>query len=151
MTDTPQATPQATKPLIKLASLKADLSREEDGEWIDVAEWPGVALNVRSIHSADYRTARDLLAQRLTRKLGRLPTSVEQDAEMPKLYARHLLRGWRGLDVEYSEAMAAEIITDPDYYKLVEQVLWASTRVGDQDVEFTQAAIKNSAAPSVTT
>ncbi len=136
---------------VRLSSIKADLKREDEGEWIAVAEWPGVEFLVRSIHNAEYRTARDLLVQRMTRQLGRVPIAAELERELPKLYARHLLRGWRGFDEDYSADLAAEKPADPEFYPLAEQVLWASTRVGERAVEFVAAAEKNSAPPSATT
>jgi len=53
---------------VKLTSIKADLTRELKGDWIDVQDWPGVALNVSSLLIPAYRIDRDLLGQRLSRQ-----------------------------------------------------------------------------------
>lgn len=136
---------------VKLSSLKSDSALQNEGEWVDVPEWPGVSLKVRSLQCRDFRLARDLLQQKLMRKLGRIPTSAEIDEQSPKLYAKHLLRGWKGFDVEYSEDAAAEILQDPEHQPLREQIFWAASRVGDTDIEFMKEAEKNSDAPSATT
>ncbi len=128
---------------IKLSSLKNNSERQTDGEWVEVPEWPGVSLKVRSIQCHDFRMARDILQQKLIRKLGRLPTSVEMDEHSPKLYAKHLLRGWNGFDIEYSEDTALDILSDPEHAPLREQIVFAASRVGDSDIEFTADAEKN--------
>lgn len=140
---------------LKISSVKNTSSA--DGEWIDIAEWPGVRFKVRSINSRDYQIAREMLLQKLTRKLGRLPTSPEMEPQLGRLVATMLWRGWEGLNddadkaVEYSAQQAIDYLTDPEMLALELQVLWAANRVGDRDAEFTTAAVKNSDAPSATT
>ncbi len=53
---------------IKLASLKADLDREEKGDWIDYPDWPGVSFLVSSLQKPAYVTARDMMMQRFARQ-----------------------------------------------------------------------------------
>jgi hypothetical protein len=47
---------------LKLSSIKISVS--DEGEWVDVPEWPGVRLKVRSINARDYVQARDLMVQK---------------------------------------------------------------------------------------
>jgi hypothetical protein len=141
---------------LELSSIKRDLAKENEGEWIDIPEWPGVKLKVRSIQSRDYQIAREMLVQRLTRQLGRFPTTPEMEPALGKLVARHLLRGWEGfvLDgkpLEFSAEIAIGMFADPLWSALEAQAIWAATRVGERDAEFTADATKNSAAPSATT
>lgn len=134
---------------IKLASLKADLEAEAQGEWIDYPEWPGVAFNVRSLHYPAYATARDLLIQKLTRQnRGVMPPVEKLAPEIGKLYCKHILFGWRGLDVEYSPTVALETMSDPAFRKVAEAVEWCAGRVAQRDIEFVEKQAGNSAAPS---
>ncbi|TAN09785.1 MAG: hypothetical protein EPN45_07275 [Rhizobiaceae bacterium] len=134
---------------VKLASLKADLKREEKGDWIEYPDWPGVAFNVSSLLVPAYTTARDLAMQKLARQYkGKPVPGVVMSAELGKLYARHVLHDWRGLDVAYSSDKAAEILVDPEYRNVVAAVEWCAARVSEIDVEFIEDAAKNSVRPS---
>jgi hypothetical protein len=134
---------------IKLSSLKADLAREEKGDWIEYPDWPGVEFNVSSLHLPAFTVARDLMYQRLARiyKKKPIPETVTT-AELGKLFAQHILHGWRGLDVDYSPATAAETLSSPEYRNVVSAVQWCAAKVSDIDIEFVEEAEKNSGKPS---
>jgi hypothetical protein len=143
---------------LKISSIAVDLAKETEGDWIDIAEWPGVRLKVRSINSKDYQTARETRVNKLMQSLGRVPLATEMQPYIAKFAASFLLLDWEGIIVgsgdvptPYSASVAMELLTDPSMRDLVTQVIWAATRVGSRDAEFTTAAIKNSEVPSVTT
>jgi hypothetical protein len=141
---------------LKITSIAVDLAKESDGDWVDIAEWPGVRLKVRSINSKDYQNAREQRQMKLTRDFGRLPFSSEMQPHINKFAASFLLLGWEGIvdgnekPIEYSSEKAMEMLTDPAMRSLVEQVIWAANRVGSKDAEFTVAATKNSEPPAAT-
>jgi len=136
---------------VKLGSLKADLVKEADGEWIDIPDLPGVALKVRSVNFPAYKTARDLAVQRLARKHGKKPIPEKEMAEVSgRLFAEHLLLGWRGFDVDYTPELALEVLTDPAYRELRAHVEWAAAQVGHAEVEFVEDLAKNSETASGT-
>lgn len=115
---------------IKLASLKADLAREEAGDWVEYSEWPGVAFNVSSLHKPAYVTARDLLVQRTAKS--KAPADLAKvAAEFGRLYAEHILHNWRGLDEEYTLEKAKTCLTDPAYRDLVAAVEWCAAKIGE--------------------
>lgn len=141
---------------LKLNSIKREVAK--DGEWVDITEWPGVRLKVRSINSRDYQIDREMLVQKLTRQLGRFPTSPEMEPALGKLIARRILRDWDGVIVgdgeaptPYSAEAALELLSDPEMLAFEQQVIWAASRVGERDAEFTPDAVKNSEQPSATT
>lgn len=142
---------------LKITSIAADLAKETDGDWVDIAEWPGVRLKVRSLNSKDYQNAREQRIAKLTKDLGRPPYSSEFALHLSKLVAAFLLLGWDGIvddagkPIEYTAQKAADLLADPTMRELVAQTIWAAGRVGSRDAEFTTAAVKNSAAPSATT
>lgn len=134
---------------VKLSSLKADLEREQKGDWIEYPEWPGVAFKVCSLFMPAYTVARDLLIQRLTRKhKGNPPPPSELTPAIGKIYATHILHDWKGLDVEYSADKALEVLSDPSYRLVVAAVEWCAGQIGQVDVEFMDDAVKNSDRPS---
>lgn len=136
---------------VKLTSLAADLAREENGDWIDFPEWPGVAFNVSSLLKPAYVTERDILLQRLARRhKGKTPPADVVAAEAGQLYCKHILHGWRGLDVEYSPEVALATLTDPAYRAVVNAVEWCASQVGQIEAEFVETEAKNSDAPSAT-
>lgn len=141
---------------LKLSSIAADISTENDGEWIEIEEWPGVKLLVRSINYKAYQNAREMRLRKMTAALGRAPFGTEFAPVVAELAAAHLLLGWDGIvgddeaPIEYSRAKGIEMLTDQKYRALVSQTIWAATRVGDREAEFTETAAKNSEAPSAT-
>ena len=134
---------------IKLSSLKADLAREASGDWVEFPDWPGVEFNVSSLLLPAYRIERDLMAQRLARRhKGKPVPPNEMTTELGKLYAKHILHGWRGLDEPYSPERASEILADPEYRNVVAAIEYCAAKVSEVDVEFVEEQEKNSSAPS---
>jgi len=134
---------------VKLASLKADLSREEKGDWVEFPDWPGVEFNVSSLHLPAFTVSRDLMYQRLARTYKKKPIPKDVlSVEIGKLFHAHILHDWRGLDVEYSRDEAARILSSAEYRNVVAAVEWCAGKLSDVDVEFVEDEGKNSAAPS---
>lgn len=134
---------KARKMAVKFSSLAADTAKEQQGDWVDVPDLPGVRLLVKSFNDPKYRVARDLLVQRLARKQGRnKPTAAEEtEVAFGRLYADHILLGWEGFDVPYSAAAAREALTDVAYRDLRRYVEQAATQVGATEVEFVEEAL----------
>jgi len=129
---------------IKLNSLASNTQLEADGDWIEIPELPGVELQVRSINYPAYQQAFSQLLQRMTRKYGRKGVPPEEnDREMGRLYAKHLLLGWKGFDVEFSPEVAEETLMDPGHRDLRRHVGWAASQVGVADIEFVGEAAGN--------
>lgn len=142
---------------VKLSSLKADLKRERDGEWIEPKEWPGldpdrpnmmVALRglkflVRSTNYAPYVAARQAALEEQAQKYpdGRLP---QEAAEIDgALIAEHLLIGWEGLDVDYAPETASAELCAEEARTLRSMVYWCAAKVGKRKVEFVKGEAKN--------
>lgn len=129
---------------IKLTSLKADLDREEQGDWIDIPDCPGLRLQVRSIESPSYVIPRDQLVQKWVRKYGRKPIPRDVRSQgLGRLYAEQILLGWEGLEEQYSRERALEVLTDPAYRVFLGYVEYAAAQLAEIDMEFVDEAIKN--------
>lgn len=129
---------------IKLSSVKVDTKKEAEGEWVDITELPGVKLRVRSFAYAPYRTARSIALQRLARRYGRDPVpDPAMNKELAKLYSEHILLGWEGFDVPYTEETARETLSNPEFRVLLDYIDYAANRVGQQEVEFVESAAGN--------
>lgn len=135
--------------VVKLASLKADLAREAEGDWVDYPDWPGAGFRVSSILSEPFVTARDIFLKQMAAR--NIPVS-SADPEMTKgigrLYCQHILHDWRGFDAPYSEDVALETLTDPSHRDMRAAVHWCAHKLSQTSVEFVDVAAKNFAAPS---
>lgn len=146
---------------LKLRSLLTDTAAERKGEWVAINEWsgldpdkpwevtktPGFGFHVRSINDPEYKTARQAWLEDLEQKRkeaveGVIPPDVI-DAGEGKLIAERLLLGWRGLDEEYSPALAAELLPKPEAQPLRAMIVFCATKVGKRKAEFVKAAEKN--------
>lgn len=136
---------------VKLDSIASDIDREQEGDWIDYPDWPGVKFHVRSLNYPPYKIAREMLLQKLIRRHKGKPLPADVlTVEHGKLYADHILLGWGGFDVAWSTDVARQNLTDPKHRKLVAAVEWCASQVGELEVEFIEDAEKNSAQPSAT-
>lgn len=133
--------------VVKLASLRADLDKEAKGTWeqaLDLIPDEDVSFLVSSIHLPAYTIARDLLFQRLARTYKKKPVPERVlIAELGKLFADHLLHGWKGFDVEYTPEAALELLTDPANRLLVKAIESCAGKAGEVEMEFVEEAAKN--------
>ena len=146
--------PYRKKPItmtIKIESVLADTDVEQNGMYIEIPEWPGVSLSVRSLELPAYKIALDILVSRFARKYkGKSAPPVERDSEVGKLLAKHILFDWKGFEEPYSEDYALELFSSPKGRNLVKQTMWAAAQVGEIDIEFVEEEVKNSEKPSAT-
>lgn len=127
-----------------LSSLKADLEKEERGDWMPSLNIPGVSFKVSSLHVPGFQRAQELLTMRLARKYKGEPVPAAVRAkELGRLYAEHILHDWQGLDEEYSKERALEVLSDPSYRQLTAEVLACAARMGEVDIEYTEGEEKN--------
>jgi hypothetical protein len=136
---------------IKLSSIKNKIAEEISGSYIDIPDWPGVKLGVRSLEFPAYKLAVDNLLQIYERKYkgGKAPPAV-RDIDFGRLLATHILFDWSGFEEEYSDSQAMELLTSPEGRDFGNQTVWAARQVARTDVEFVEAATKNSVKPSGT-
>lgn len=129
---------------VKLNSVKVDIDQETNGTWVDSTFYPGVSYLVRGIHYQPFETARDLGAQALAKRFRTQPIPLaERNEALGTAIAKHLLLGWKGFDEEYEPSLAQSMLIDPSFRNLLDDVLRASTKVGEQDLEFTEKLAKN--------
>ncbi len=136
---------------LKLSSLKSDRARTDAGDWIEIPDWPGVAVRVRGLSHPAYVYARDQVNRRLARKHkgdAAGPAEMRQrDDERLRLngeiLAEHVLLDWRGFDEEYSAERALAMLSDPAMELLIGNVTWAAAQVGQAKAEFSEEQEKN--------
>jgi hypothetical protein len=130
---------------VVLASLKSDLQKEREGDWIPAPSiGPDVKLLVRSTNYPPFTIARDEVNQKIAKKYDgeRVPDDVLAQAN-GELFAEHLLLGWQGLDQEYEPDLAAAVLTDEAHRVMRNAVLLAATKVGQSEVKFVENTAKN--------
>lgn len=129
---------------VKLNSVKVSTDREENGDWVDSVSFPGVRYLVRGIKSQQFETARDLAFQKLAKAYKTTPVPGALRAKtLGKLVAEHILLGWEGFDEPFDQVKAAEVLTDPEFRNLVDDILGAAARVAENSLEFIEGLEKN--------
>jgi hypothetical protein len=129
---------------IKFDSIKSNTAKERDGDYIDIPEWPGVKLGVRSLELPAYKIAVDQLVQRYARRYkGKNAPPDVRDSDLGKLLAEHILFDWSGFDQEYSAEFALDMMGSSEGRELVKQVIWAAAQVAEIEVEFVNDTAKN--------
>lgn len=131
---------------VKLSSLRADTRRENDGDWVEIPELPGVALKVRGFAYGPFQNAKSQIEQKWARKSGGRD-SIPQEEQFKangRLYARFLLLDWKGFDEPYDLDLAEQILTDPGYRELHDHIRYATNKVSQVDAEFVEGASGNS-------
>ena len=130
--------------MLNLESIKVDLTAELNGQYIEIPDWEGVSLGVRSLEIPAYKIAMDLVRERFKRVYKGKPVPPDViEAEFGKLLAKHILFGWKGISPEYSEDYAAEFLSDSSGRELAKKIVWAASSVAEVDAEFTADAVKN--------
>jgi hypothetical protein len=131
---------------VMLSSLRADLDRELNGDWVAYPLWKGVRFKVSALTVPAYETDRDLMFKRLTQEYkedARIPKDLMM-VELGKLYSKHILHGWEGLDVEYTPEVADQTLTDPSYRAVIAAVEWCAAKISEIEAQFTKAEEGNS-------
>lgn len=131
-------------PMLKLDSIRADIQAERDGQYIEIPDWPGVSLGVRSLEYPPYKISVDQLIARYARRYkGKAAPPEVRESDLGKLLAEHILFGWRGIDPDYTPEIAREFLSDVSGRELAKQTVWAAGQVAEIDAEFTTEAVKN--------
>jgi hypothetical protein len=131
---------------MKLNDLKIDVSRFEEGAWIDnIPEMGDLRLKVRGINNSDYRRLQQKLFEavpRAKRPGGRIDPD-EQDRITTSCLLSACLLDWDGVEdddgnaLPYSKPAATKLLNDPALRRFRESVIWAATVVGEQVAEDT--------------
>lgn len=135
--------------VIKLSSLKVDLERETNGDWMPSTEFPGVEFLVSSLHLPAYQIALQLQEQKWAREYKSKPVPPEvRTVGVGRLLHKHILHNWRGIDVPYSKDAAEEMMCSPEGRNFIASVQTAAAMVSLTDQEFVEDEVGNSASPS---
>lgn len=131
--------------VLKIASLKADLNRENDGDWVEYPAWDGVSFKVSGFRKPEYQVERDKVFRRLSREHKGKPVPLDvQRAALGPVIAQHLLHDWKGLDEPYSGDRARELLSQPEFRVFYEAVEWCCNDIASVNAEFEEDAAKNS-------
>lgn len=130
--------------MLKLSSIKANLEKQYQAEWVDFPAWPGVRFNVCSVRLPAYHDAKDAAAKKLAKKYkgGKIPDD-ELRAIDGALLCSHLLHGWDGIDQEYSPEQAEVLLCDLEFSALYDAAMWCAISRASVDAEYVEDVIKN--------
>lgn len=130
---------------IKLSSLKADVEKQDEGDWQPIPELSGIRVKVRSLRSAKYQFGATPIRQRHVRKFGENGTIPNKEfaKDYGRLVADVILLDWEGFDVDYSRETALETLTDAGFAEILGYIIAAAGRVAQGEIEYVEAASKN--------
>jgi hypothetical protein len=139
---------------VKLGSLRRDIKKQNDGDWIQVAELmdPKTGeipeFHVRGINYSPFQMARSNLIGKLTRRYGTRPAPIEEThRDEGKLMAQHLLLGWKNADPPYDPDVAEEMMCDAAC-GLQDIIRRCAIEISEMETQFTSDAAGNSARSS---
>lgn len=137
---------------MKLGDLTVDVAKAEQGGWVDnIPELEGLRLKVRSANNKDWRKLMGRLIDAVPRRKrvgGRLDPA-EQDRITSICLRDACLLDWGGLEgddgkpLAYTKELAEKFLTDPQYGKFRDGVLWAASVVAEQQTADTEDDVKN--------
>jgi hypothetical protein len=128
---------------MKLSEHKIDVQKQEEGGWVDnIPELDGLRLKVRGANNKDWRKLFGRLVDAVPRKRrvgGRLDPA-DQDRITSVCLRDTCLLDWDGIEgddnkpIPYSKDQADKYLTNPEYSKFRDGVLWAANVVAEQEV-----------------
>lgn len=124
---------------MELSKLAVDVQKQDEGDWIDIPDLPGLRVKTRSLHAPAYQAMNNKLTRRLARKhqRGSVPPEKANRALAVCLIETCLL-DWSGLlddgkPVAYSKDTAKKLLFDRQYRPLLDACVWAASRVGEPE------------------
>ena len=125
---------------MKLSELTVDTDRQENGAWVDdIPEVQGLRLKVRGAYNADWRRMQAKLLDAVPRKkrMGGRIDPEDNDAIMTKCLLNCCLLDWEGLEgddgqpIPFDKKTAMKLLSEPEYRRFRESVIWAANVVGE--------------------
>jgi hypothetical protein len=137
---------------MKLSDVEVDPDKIEKGDWVGekyglpIPDMGDLCLKVRGVNNADWRALQGRLLDAVPRKYrvgGRLSPD-EQDRITSACLRDACLLDWgnvegdgdvgeKGKPVPYDKKAAHRLLTEPQYRRFREAVVWAATVVGEQE------------------
>jgi hypothetical protein len=133
------------KKVLKLSSLRVDIKREREGEWVTSKQFEGISYQVRSTNSPEYVSAQQK-SLRAIQVLIRDNKPIDQDklhADEARIVVQYLLLAWKGLDEEFSEEVALTELVEPAARPLLNDIIECASRVGRNELEYIEQDAKN--------
>lgn len=123
---------------MKLSNIAVNVENIEHGEWVDdIPEMENLRLRVRGIDNGDWKRLRSKHMDAIPRQWRAGKRADEIDRIISICLRDAGLIDWEGLTddedkpIMYSRDMANKLLTEPQYRKFRDAVLWAATVVGE--------------------
>lgn len=131
---------------LRLESLRVDEKRLNEGDWIEIPDWPGTEFKCRGLGYGPYSAAVSAMRGRWERKYGSVAATPDNisSPDLGRLLARHILIDWRGIVEPFDRA--EEFLTENSPFGLTVRaaVLYAAGKISEVEAEFVEDAAKNS-------
>lgn len=125
---------------MKLSGNKIDVVKREQGDWVDnIPELQGVRVKVRGMGNKDWARMEARLVNAVPRARRLRGLEPEDRDRINGILLRDTsLLDWEGIEgdddksIPYSKQQANEFLTNPEYGKFRDGVLWAASVVAEQ-------------------
>lgn len=137
---------------MKFSDIKIDSTKHDNADWVDnIPEFQGVRFKVRAAENNDWRKLRQVLVDAIPRKhkVGGRLRPEDQDRLIAILLRDTSLVDWDGLEnddgtpLAYSREAADKFLTEPDFGKFREAVMYAANIVSEQYASDVEDIAKN--------
>jgi hypothetical protein len=135
---------------VKLGSLRRDIKKQNDGDWVPFSEYMDPKTGeipeflVRGFNYKPFQIARSNIIAKLTRRYGQKPIDPEEShREEGRIFAQHLLLGWRNAEPPYDRDVAEEMLCDISC-GLQDMIRRCAIEVDQMEAQFTSDAAGNS-------
>ena len=137
--------------VMKLSDRKIDLQKREEGAWVkDIPEFGDLELKVRGSGNKDWARMEQKLIAAVPRQ--RRVNGLEPEDRLrinSALILKCSLLDWRGIEngtgepLPYSEEVAKQYLSNPEYEAFVWACVWAANVVAEQGQEEIEQDAKN--------
>jgi hypothetical protein len=137
---------------VKLSDLKVNSARAEQGAWVgDIRDMPGVRFKARGFNNKDDKKVQERELEKIPKRR-RLRGNVSADENRAILNVRireGLISDWDGIvgdddqPVPFTLEMLDTFLTDPDYERLRDAMIFACSIVAEDDAEADEGDAKN--------
>jgi hypothetical protein len=136
---------------MNLSKFKIDAKAKEDGDWVEILGYEGLAIKTRAFTNIPARALHDRMYAKARRNLRRgtpTPPAVADNITITVLL-EHCTLDWRGLTddegqpIPFTRETAERYFRDPNYRPLLDAAAYAAEQVGEEEADDIEAAEGN--------
>jgi hypothetical protein len=129
--------------MLRLESLAVNPELDKEGQEVPSVAFEGVFFKVRPIDYPPFQMELARQGYELKKKHGDTTPTAEYQKLRTSLLAKHILVGWRGLDVEYTPEAAQNYLANPSFRRLVDDIETCAGKLLMTNLQYVDETVKN--------